>query len=56
MNINNFMNHTNQTILHRGYDYYDEGNIVETYRQGDNEYIFQVQGSKDYEVLVKLEK
>ncbi len=56
MNINNFENHVNKTILDRGYEYYTEGNIVETYNQGDNEYIFQVQGSEDYEVVVKIDK
>jgi len=35
-----FENHINKTILDRGYDYYNEGNIIETYNQGDNEYIF----------------
>lgn len=56
MNINNFEEHINRTILERGYDYYDEGNIVETYNQGDNEYIFQVQGSEEYEVIVKIDE
>jgi len=55
MNINNFQNYINKTILDRGYDYYIEGNIVETYHQGDNEYILQVQGSEDYEVVVKID-
>lgn len=55
MNINNFEDHINKTILDRGYDYYNEGNIIKTYSQGDNEYIFQVQGSDDYEVVVKID-
>ncbi len=54
MNINNFENHINKTILDRGYVYYSEGNITETYNKGENEYIFQVQGSEDYEVVVKI--
>lgn len=56
MNINDFEKHINKTILDRGYDYYNECNIIETYNQGDNEYIFQVQGSDDYEVVVKVDE
>lgn len=56
MNINDFQNHVNETILDRGYEYYTNGNIIETYSQGDNEYIFQVEGSADYEVVVILEE
>lgn len=56
MNINDFEKHINKTILDRGYDYYSEGNIIETYNQGDNEYIFQVQGSDNYEVIVKVDE
>mgnify|MGYP001017603877 CR=1 FL=1 len=55
MNINNFKNYINKTVLDRGYDYYIDGNIIETNDQGDNEYIFQVQGSENYEVVVKLD-
>lgn len=55
MNINKFENHINKTILDRGYDYYIDGKIVETYSRWDNEYIFQVQGSEDYEVAVKID-
>ncbi|MFL0197725.1 SWIM zinc finger domain-containing protein [Clostridium sp. WILCCON 0269] len=55
MNINNFQKHTNKTILDRGYDYYNEGNIIEICNQGDNEYIFQIRGSEDYEVVIKID-
>lgn len=55
MNINNFENHVSKTILDRGYNYYIDGSIVETYNRGDNEYVFQVQGSEDYEVVVKID-
>lgn len=55
MNIKNFESYVNQTILDRGYNYYIEGNIVEVYNQGNNEYIFEVKGSEDYEVIVKLD-
>lgn len=55
MNIKNFESYVNQTVLDRGYSYYIEGNIVEAYNQGNNEYAFEVQGSEDYEVIVKLD-
>lgn len=55
MNINNFENHVDKTILDRGYDYYISDNIVEVYKRGDNEYVFQIQGSDDYEVIVKID-
>lgn len=54
MNINNFENHVDKTILNRGYDYYINDNIVEVYKRRDNEYVFQIQGSDDYEVIVKI--
>lgn len=54
MNINNFENDINKTIVDRGYSYYIEGNVVEAFEQGDNEYIFQIEGSDEYEVLVKI--
>ena len=56
MNINNFENHINKTIVDRGYDYYNAGNIIETYIQEENEYVFQVQGSEGYEVIVKIDE
>lgn len=55
MNINDFKKHIDKKILDRGYAYYSEGNIIETYNQGNNEYIFQIQGSEDYEVVVKID-
>lgn len=55
MNINNFKGHIDKTILNRGYDYYIEGNIVENYKNVDNEYIFEIEGSDNYEVVVKID-
>jgi len=55
MNINHFENYINKTILDRGYHYYIEGNVVEVYEQGENDYIFHIEGSDDYEVLVRME-
>ena len=54
MNINNFENHINKTIVHRGYCYYIEGNVVKAFEQGKNEYIFYIDGSDEYEVLVTI--
>ncbi|MBS4200542.1 hypothetical protein KHA93_12965 [Bacillus sp. FJAT-49732] len=56
MNLNNFTAQINKTILDRGYDYYLEGNIIETYTHGNDEYVFIVEGSDDYEVVIKLEE
>lgn len=55
MNINNFKTQINKTILDRGYDYFIVGNVVEICKQRDNEYIFQVQGNNDYEVVIKID-
>lgn len=54
MNINNFERYIDKIILDRGYSYYIEGNVIEAYEQGKNEYIFQIEGSDDYEVLVEI--
>ena len=55
MSINNFKTQINKTILDRGYDYFIVGNVVEICKQRDNEYIFQVQGNNDYEVVIKID-
>lgn len=55
MNINNFKEYVDKTILKRGYDYYTDGNIVDTCKEGDNTYTFEVQGSEDYQVVVQLD-
>ncbi|AWZ48605.1 hypothetical protein C3495_07135 [Clostridiaceae bacterium 14S0207] len=55
MNINNFEIYINETILDRGYNYYIDGNIIETYSRNDNEYIFQIQGNQEYQVIVKID-
>lgn len=54
MNIHNFDHYVNKTILDRGYSYFIEGNVVEGYEQGKNEYIFHIEGSEDYEVVVEI--
>ena len=55
MNIHHFESHIDKTILSRGYSYYVEGHVVDAYEQGENEYIFDIIGSEDYEVLVEIE-
>src|SRR5699024_6946937 len=52
--IHDFEYYINQTILDRGFNYYIDGNIVDSYKRGDREYIFHVEGSDDYEVLVEI--
>ncbi|MFB9277113.1 SWIM zinc finger family protein [Cohnella cellulosilytica] len=56
MNIRHFESEINRTILARGYDYYTEGNVLEVFDQGKNEYLVQVEGSEVYEVEVKLDE
>lgn len=55
MNINDFKKYVDKTILKRGYDYYTDGNIVDTFNEGDNTYTFEVEGSEDYQVVVHLD-
>ncbi|WP_425447277.1 SWIM zinc finger family protein [Dethiothermospora halolimnae] len=55
MNIKDFEQHIDSKILNRGYDYYDNGNIIEIYEQGEDEYTFIIEGREDYEVTVKLD-
>lgn len=54
MNINNFEYHINKTIVDRGYNYYIEGNVVEAFKKGESEYIFHIEGSTEYEVVVEM--
>lgn len=53
MNISNFKDYIDKTILDRGYDYYIQGNIVEANERRKNEYVFDIEGSDDYEVVVE---
>ncbi|WP_244262203.1 SWIM zinc finger family protein [Thermoanaerobacter wiegelii] len=55
MTIYDFEDYIDEIILDRGYDYYVGGNIIDLYNHGKNEYIFKIQGSDDYEVMVKLD-
>lgn len=55
MDINDFKEYIDRTILKRGYDYYIEGNVDDEYITTANEYVFQVQGSENYEVTIKLD-
>jgi len=56
VNIRHFENEIDKTILARGFGYYIEGNILEVSRQGEDEYLFQIEGSEVYEVEVKLDE
>ncbi|SFE54379.1 SWIM zinc finger [Thermoanaerobacter thermohydrosulfuricus] len=55
MTIYDFEDYIDEIILHRGYDYYVGGNIIDLYNPGKNEYIFKIQGSDDYEVMIRLD-
>ncbi|WP_238916843.1 hypothetical protein [Clostridium sp. YIM B02555] len=54
MNINNFEEYIDKTILKRGYDYYNDGNILDSCNVRDNTYTFEVQGSEDYILISKI--
>ncbi len=56
MNIRHFESEIDRTILARGYDYYTEGNILEVFSRGKNEYLVQIEGSEIYEVEVKFDE
>lgn len=56
MNINDFGEHVGKTILDRGYDYYDNGNIVEFHKKGNSEYVFLIEGSERYRVDIKIDE
>ena len=54
MNINNFEEYIDETIQKRGRKYYKDQNVYDEYEENDNEYKFEVFGSQDYTVTVKL--
>ena len=56
MNIEDFEDHVDKVILGRGYDYYQDGHILELYEQQEGTYIFEIEGTEDYQVVVQLEK
>ena len=53
MNLQNFEQHIDPTIVDRGHAYYMNG-LVMAAGLHDDEYCFQVDGSDEYEVLVTL--
>ena len=53
MNLQNFEQHIDSTIVDRGHAYYMDGLVTAVGLQ-DDEYCFQVVGSDEYEVLVTL--
>ena len=56
MNIKNFEEYIDTTIQKRGYKYYTDENIYDEYEQNDDEYKFEVYGTQDYTVTVKLNR
>lgn len=55
MNITDFEEAVDRIILGRGYDYYEDGHINEMYQESDGTYVFEVEGTGDYQVSVKLD-
>ena len=55
MNLNHFDRQIDAVIVDRGYDYYQAGNIVDVYKSGEYEYIFEIEGNEVYEVIVMEE-
>lgn len=55
MNIKNFKEYIDETILERGHSYYIVGNVNEDYDYNENEYIFEVEGREDYRVSVNID-
>lgn len=56
MNIYDFENQINKKITARGYDYFLDGNADEFCENNEGEYVFEVKGSEDYQVVVKIDK
>lgn len=52
MTIRDFEESIDRVILGRGYDYYEEGHINDMYQEADGTYIFEVEGTEDYQVGV----
>lgn len=55
MNLKKFENHISKAIVNRGYDYYQDGNVLNVYEEDDKKYSFTVEGSEDYEVVVHID-
>lgn len=55
MNLRNFKEEIDKVILGRGYDYYQNGHILDLYEQDNQTYIFEIEGTTDYEVIVQLD-
>ncbi len=54
MNLYDFTQRINRTILDRGYDYFLEGRVQEAFELRENEYVFHIEGSDDYQVEIGL--
>lgn len=55
MTIRDFEESIDKVILGRGYDYYEYNHISEMYQESDGTYIFEVEGTEEYQVGVKLD-
>ena len=55
MTIRDFEEAIDRVILGRGYDYYEDGHISDMYQEAHGTYIFEVEGTEDYQVDVRLD-
>ena len=55
MNLNNFESYIDRKILNRGYEYYIQDAINQIEQVDDNEYVFYIEGTYDYEVDLKID-
>ena len=54
MTIRDFEECIDRVILGRGYEYYEDDHINDIYQEADGTYIFEVEGTEDYQVGVRV--
>lgn len=54
MTIRDFEESIDRVILGRGYEYYEDDHINDMYQEADGTYIFEVEGTEDYQVGVRV--
>ncbi len=55
VNIQDFEDSIDKIILGRGFDYYQDGHILELYQEQQGSYVLEVEGKADYQVVVQLD-
>jgi uncharacterized Zn finger protein len=56
MNFPAFETEIERKILDRGFDYYENNNVIDVENLGNGEFSAVVEGSEDYEVFVEISK